>query len=318
MHAVVLAEHELCWEQRPDPIPGSTELLVAVRAAGVNGADIAQRKGLYPAPPNSPQDIPGLEFAGEVVSIGSQVTLYSPGDKVMALVGGGAQATLVVVDESHALSIPKSVTWMEAGGFPEAYSTAYDALFLQANLSAGERLLITGAAGGVGTAAIQIASKSGACVVASIRDDALANRHLVNQLEALGADQVVCSNEIQDHGPYDVVLELVGASNLSNELRSLNTGGKIVVIGVGAGAKSEINLLEMMSKRARIMGSTIRSRSKTDKALLTNAVSKHVLPLLATRKIHVPISETFEMKDASAAYERFVAGSKLGKIILSV
>ena len=170
MHAVVIREGQLYWEERDDPVPGDTELLVAVRAAGLNAADLVQRAGFYPAPPGWPVDIPGMEFAGEVVAVGRQVTLFSPGDRVMAVVGGGAQATMAFVDESHALPVPDGLSWAEAGGFPEVFTTAYDGLFRQAELQMGERVLVSGAAGGVGTAAVQLAAQAGAMVTATVRD----------------------------------------------------------------------------------------------------------------------------------------------------
>ena len=172
MHAVVIRESQLYWEERDDPVPGDTELLVAVRAAGLNAADLVQRAGFYPAPPGWPADIPGMEFAGEVVAVGRQVTLFSPGDRVMAVVGGGAQATLALVDETHALAVPADLPWTEAGGFPEVFTTAYDALFRQAELQMGERVLVSGAAGGVGTAGVQLAAQAGATVTATVRDPA--------------------------------------------------------------------------------------------------------------------------------------------------
>ena len=167
MQAIVIEDGRLAWRERPDPAPGDHELLVAVRAAGVNGADLAQRRGAYPAPPGWPPDIPGLEMAGEVVAAGARVTRFAPGDRVMALVGGGAQATLATVDEAHALAVPVGVAWPEAGGFMEVYATAFDALFAQAGLALGERILVTGAAGGVGCAGVQLAAIAGAHVVAS-------------------------------------------------------------------------------------------------------------------------------------------------------
>jgi len=182
MHAVVIRDRTLHWEEHDDPVAGDTELLVAVRAAGINGADMAQRAGGYPAPPGWPQDIPGMEFAGEVVAAGRQVTLFAPGDRVMAVVGGGAQAEIARVDESHALAVPADLPWPEAGGFPEVFWTAYDALFTQAGLRAGERVLVSGAAGGVGTAGVQLAAQAGASVVASVRD--IARRE---DVAALGA-----------------------------------------------------------------------------------------------------------------------------------
>ena len=191
MHAIVIEEGQLHWQERPDPEPGDHDIVVAVRAAGVNGADLAQRAGRYPAPPGWPQDIPGLEMAGEVAAVGARVTRFAAGDRVMALVGGGAQAELAVVDEAHALVVPAGLSWPEAGGFIEAYATAYDALFGQADLTLGDRLLVTGAAGGVGSAAVQLAAVAGAHVVASVRDAA---QH--EAVAALGATEVIEPGEV--------------------------------------------------------------------------------------------------------------------------
>jgi len=311
MQAVVIREKQLHWEEREDPVPGDTELLVRVHAAGINGADLIQRIGLYPAPPGWPADIPGMEFAGEVVSIGSLVSLFAPGDRVMAVVGGGAQATLAVVDESHAQVVPSSLGWTEAGGFPEVFWTAYDALFTQGGLRMGERVLISGAAGGVGTAGVQLAAATGASVVATVRDAA---RHA--EVAALGAAVVIDPSDVASHGPYDVVLELVGAASLPSVLPHLATGARVVVIGVGSGAKVELNLLALMGSRARISGATLRARSRREKANVAAAVTAHVLPLLTSGRIRVPVCDTFPMADAANAYDRFAAGSKLGKVVL--
>ena len=231
VHAVVIRDNRLHWEERDDPAPGDTELLVAVRAAGLNSADLVQRAGFYPAPAGSPPDIPGMELAGEVVGVGRQVTLFAPGDRVMALVGGGAQATLAVVDETHALAAPGSLPWPEAGGFPEVFTTAFDALFTQAGLQMGERVLVSGAAGGVGTAAVQLAAAAGATVTASVRDP-----DRWEAVAALGAATVIAPGSEGEHGPYDVLLELVGAPSLSAVLPHLATWARVVVIGVGGGS----------------------------------------------------------------------------------
>jgi len=311
MHAVVIRDGTLRWEERDDPVHGDTELLVAVRAAGINGADMAQRAGGYPAPPGWPQEIPGMEFAGEVVAAGRQVTLFAPGDRVMAVVGGGAQAELARVDESHALAVPDCLPWPEAGGFPEVFWTAHDALFTQAALRAGERVLVSGAAGGVGTAGVQLAAQAGATVVASVRDptkrDAVA---------ALGAREVIEPGSEADHGPYDAVLELVGEPSLREALPALATGARVVVIGVGGGAQIDLNLFSLMGRRARIGGSTLRVRSRADKAAVAAGVAKHVWPLLADGRLRVPVCDTFAMAEAEAAYARFREGAKLGKVVL--
>jgi len=311
VHAVVIRDGRLSWEERDDPVCGDTELLVAVRAAGLNGADMAQRAGAYPAPAGWPQDIPGMEMAGEVVAVGRQVTLFGPGDRVMAVVGGGAQATMARVDESHALAVPDAVPWPEAGGFPEVFWTAHDALFTQAGLRMGERVLVSGAAGGVGTAGVQMAAAAGATVTASVR-----NATLHDAVRELGAAHVVEPGGEGAHGPYDVVLELVGAPSLSGVLAHLATGARVVVIGVGGGAQLEINLFQLMGARARIGGSTLRARSRREKADVAAAVAAHLLPLLADGRVRVPVADTFPMPEAEAAYERFAKGGKLGKVVL--
>jgi NADPH:quinone reductase-like Zn-dependent oxidoreductase len=311
MDAVVIREGQLFWEERDDPVPGDTELLVAIRAAALNGADMLQRIGLYPPPPGSPADIPGMDLAGEVVAVGRQVTRFAPGDRVMAVVGGGAQATMGVVDETHALAVPESLPWPEAGGFPEVFSTAFDALFLRAELQMGERVLVTGAAGGVGTAGVQLAAATGASVVATVRD-----QQRRAEVAALGASVVIDPAEVAEHGPYDVVLELVGAASLPDVLPLLAPEARVVVIGVGSGAQIELNLLQLMGARARIGGATLRGRTRREKANVAAGVAAHVLPLLASGRIAVPVCATFPMSEAEAAYERFGAGSKLGKVVL--
>lgn len=312
MHAVVISDGRLRWEEREEPVPGDTELLVAVRAAGINGADLVQRAGFYPAPPGWPQDIPGMEFAGEVVRVGSKVSSeWKVGDRVMAVVGGGAQAELAVVDESHALAVPEGLGWAEAGGFPEVFSTAYDALFTQGGLRMGERVLVSGAAGGVGTAGVQLAVCAGAAVVATVRDEGRRG-----QVAALGATAVAPEAEAE-HGPYDVVLELVGAASLTSVLPSLATGARVVVIGVGSGASVELDLYRVMRSRLRIMGSTLRARSRRQKANVASCVAAHVLPLLAEGRVRVPVCDTFPLSEAEAAYERFGTGAKFGKVVLT-
>ena len=311
MHAAVIRDGRLIWEEREDPVAGDTELLVAVRAAGINNADLAQRAGHYPAPAGWPQDIPGMDLAGEVVGVGRQVTLFAPGDRIMAVVGGGAQATLARVDESHALAVPDGISWPEAGGFPEVFTTAYDALFTQAGLSMGERVLVSGAAGGVGTAGVQLAAAVGATVVATVRD--ASHRDAV---AALGASAVLEPGHEADAAPYDVVLELVGAPSLAAVLPHLATGARVVVIGVGGGAQMDLNLFSLMGTRARVGGSTLRGRSRSEKADVAAAMASHVVPALAAGRIRVPVCETFPLSEAQAAYDRFAEGAKLGKVVL--
>ena len=315
MRAVTIDDGELAWREHPDPEPGHGELLVAVRAAGLNGADMLQRRGLYAAPPGAPAAIPGLELAGEVITIGPGTSRFAVGDAVMAVVAGGGQAERACVHERVALPVPEGVGWAEAGGFPEVFTTAHDALFTQCELTLGERVLIHGAAGGVGIAAVQLAARAGARVVATVRDEAL--RAGVAEIGvACGSVDVCAPDAYADRGPYDVVLELVGAPNLPGDLDALATGGRIAVIGVGAGAAAEVNLLQLMSTRGRILGSTLRARPLEGKALAARGVEHSVLSALGTGALRVPIAAEYPMSDAEAAYDRFAAGAKLGKIVL--
>jgi len=311
MRAAIVQDGSIVVEDRPDPVPAHGELLVRVRSAGLNGADILQMKGQYPVPPDSPQDIPGMELAGEVAAVGPGATRFAVGDRVMAIVGGGGQAELCVVHERQAMPVPDALDDVAAGGVPEVFTTAHDAIFRQAGLAAGERLLVHGAAGGVGTAAVQLGAATGAHVTATVR-----NPDVRDAVRDLGADVVLDPEDFGDGGPYDVVLELVGAPNLGANLKALALDGRIVVIGVGAGFKAELNLLAVMGKRARITGSTLRSRPLEEKADTARRMERHVLPLFDRGLLRVPILETFPLQEAAAAYARFQAGGKLGKIVL--
>src|SRR5688572_875623 len=218
MRAVTIVDGQLSVEERPDPEPGRGEVLVRVRGAGLNGADMLQRRGAYPAPPGSPPDIPGLELAGEVVGLGPGAARFSEGDRVMAVVGGGGQAELAVVHERAAMPVPAGLDWPEAGGLPEVFTTAHDAVFSQAGLRPGEHLLVHGGAGGVGTAAVQLGRAAGARVTATVRGE----EHR-GAVEELGA-RAIAPEGFEDEGPFDVILELVGASNLAGNLHALATG----------------------------------------------------------------------------------------------
>lgn len=311
MRAATIRDGQVVIADHADPTPGAGEVLVRVRAAGINNADLLQAKGFYPAPPGSPPDIPGLELAGEVVEMGPAAERFRAGDRVMAVVGGGAQAELAVVHERVLMPVPDGVPWEQAGAIPEAYTTAHDALFTQCGLGLGERVCVHGAAGGVGTAAVHLAAAAGARVVATVRDAALRDG-----VAALGADDVVAPEEFTAYGPFDVVLELIGAVNMSGNLDALATGGRIVVIGVGAGFTAEVNLLAVMGKRAHITGSTLRARPLEQKADAARRVEAHVLPLFEGGRHAIPV-ETFALDDVAAAYERFAAGGKLGKLVLT-
>ncbi|MFP5579705.1 MAG: zinc-binding dehydrogenase [Acidimicrobiia bacterium] len=311
MHAVTIRDRAVHWTEHPDPVPGTGEVLVRVRAAGINSADRLQVMGFYPAPPGSPADIPGLELAGEVVGLGPGATAFGEGDRVMAVVGGGGMAELAVVHERHLLPVPDSLSWEQAGGFAETFTTAHDALFSQVSLAMGERVCIHGAAGGVGTAAVQLAAAAGARVTATVRNP---DHH--DAVARLGAHRVVRPEDFVDAGPYDVILELVGAPNWPGNVEALATWGRIMIIGVGAGPKVELSMVDLMQKRGTIRASTLRARPLEEKADAAQAMIRHVLPQVDAGRITVPVEATFPMAQAEAAFDRFAEGSKLGKIVL--
>ena len=285
MRAAVIREGKLAVEERPEP---EGELRIRVRAAGVNNADLIQRAGHYPAPPGAPADIPGLECAGET----------EDGRRVMALLGGGGQAEVVVVDARHVLDVPAGLDDVQAGGFMEAFCTAHDALFTQAQLQAGDRLLVNGAAGGVGVAAVQLGVDARAKVTANAR-------HHHAELQALGADTDV-------DGEYDVIVELVGGENLQQNLLRLATGGRIVIIGTGAGRRAEIDFGPLMAKRGRISASTLRARSADEKAKVVRRLAG-----LDLERFTVPVEAAYPLAEVEAAYERFAQGGKFGKIVVT-
>jgi NADPH:quinone reductase len=291
VRAAVIHQGRIEIEEVPDPVPRNGELLIRMRAAGVNRADLMQAAGRYPPPPGT-TDVPGLECAGET----------EDGRKVMALLPGGGHAELVAVHHSHVLPVPPNVDWPHAGGFPEVFATAHDAVFTQAGLRRGERLLVNGAAGGVGIAAVQLGVAAGAEVTASAR-------HNQDRLRALGADTEVA-------GDYDVILELVGGPNLAENLTRLALNGRMVVIGTGAGASAEIDFGLLMRSRGRILASTLRARSREEKADVMRRLEADVVPLLASGRVKVPVEETFPLERAQEAYERFDRGGKFGKLVI--
>lgn len=315
MRAAVIVNGTLEVQERPDPVPGHGELLVRVRGAGLNNADLLQIMGGYPAPAGSPSDIPGLELAGEVVGVGPNVFRYKVGDRVMAIVGGGALAELTVFHERTAIPVPEGISWEAAGGFPEAFTTAHDALFTQCALTMGESVCVHGGAGGVGMAGVQLAALAGARVTATVR-----NAGLRAAVEALAPGSVKAVDPVgfETSGPFDVVLELIGAGNLSANIKSLNLGGRISVIGVSAsGGRGEIDLLGLMQKRARIHGSTLRARPLEQKADAAARLEKQSLPAFASGRLTVPVVATFPLNQVNEAYARFQAGAKFGKIVVT-
>jgi len=292
-------------ELRDDPVPGSAEVLVAVTHAGLNPADLHQRAGNYPAPPGSPQDVPGLEVAGEVLACGDAVRSWRPGDRVFGIVGGGGQADRVVVHERHVVAVPDALTLEQAAAVPEAFITAHDALVTRCGLRAGETLLVNGASGGVGLAAVMLGLACGARVLANARSHR-------DRLAELGAEPV----ELAEVRGADVIIELVGAPNLDGDLSAVSTQGRIVVVGTGAGNTVEMSLGKLMGRRATLAGTMLRARPLEEKAAAVQAFGRQVVPLLAFGAVRPVIDRVFPASQAAAAYDHLAAPGKFGKILL--
>jgi NADPH:quinone reductase len=314
VRCVSIVEGKLQLVDRETPDPGPYDVVVAVRGAGINAADLMQRAGYYPAPEGWPQDVPGMELAGVVSAVGDRVHEPLLGRRVCAIVGGGAQATHCLVPSEHLLFVPDHVSWDQAGGFPEAFTTAHDALVTQGQLQSGERVLISGAAGGVGAAAVQIAHALGAHVIAVTRTS---EHH--ERLRECGADDTVTLDQVSDLERVDVVLELVGAANLTNAQTILNPYARVVVIGVsGGGSKVELNLHSFMSTRSSLTGSTLRSRSRKEKGEVADRVNQTLVPRWRTGELHVPVARTFSLDEVDDAYSYFAEPGKFGKVVLRV
>jgi len=298
---------------------------VRVHAAGLNRADILQRRGSYPAPPGYPQNIPGMEFAGEVESIGDAVGAWKVGDRVFGIIAGGAQAELVVVPESNLARIPSELDWVQAGAMPEVFITAHDAHFTRAGLHMGERVLIHAAASGVGTAAIQLAHAAGATVYGTSRTaDKLERIRDLN----LGLDASVAVGDTPakfveavqkwtNGAGVDVILDLVGGNYFSANLEALALRGRLICVGTMAGAKSEIDLGLLLRKRANIIGTTLRGRSIEEKAEATRLFASSVLPLVSRGAIRPVIDRVYPADEIRDAHERMESNLSFGKIVLT-
>jgi NADPH:quinone reductase len=314
VRCVVINEGKLDVDERETPNPGPLDVIVAVRGAGINAADLMQRDGHYPAPEGWPVDIPGMELAGVVSAVGERVHEPLLGRRVCAIVGGGAQATHCLVPSEHLLFVPDHVSWDQAGGFPEAFTTAHDALVTQAHLSAGERVLISGSTGGVGIAAVQIARALGAHVIAVTRTD---EHH--ERLRECGADETVTLENVATVGRVDVVLELVGAAHLGVAQNLLRPFARVVVIGIsGGGSRVEVDLRAFMGTRATLTGSTLRSRSRKEKGEVADRISQTLIPRWRTGEIVVPVAQSFALDDVARAYDYFAQPGKFGKVVLRV
>jgi putative PIG3 family NAD(P)H quinone oxidoreductase len=307
------------------PAPTADRVRVRVHAAGLNRADILQRRGHYPPPPGYPPNIPGMEFAGEVESIGDAVRTWKVGDRVFGITGGGAQAEFAVVPESNLARIPAELDWVQAGAMPEVFITAHDALFTRASLHMGERVLIHAAASGVGTAAIQVAHAAGATVYGTSRTaDKLQRIHELNigldKSVAVGGQPASFVEAVQkwtNGAGVDVILDLVGGNYSAANLEALASRGRLICVGTTAGTKSEIDLGLLLRKRATIIGTTLRGRSIEEKAEATRLFASSVLPLVSRGAIRPVIDRVYPANEIRDAHERMESNASLGKIVLT-
>ena len=321
MRAVVFAgaggPEVVSLQERPDPEPGTDDVLVTVRYAGLNPADSQQRQGRYPAPPGAPPDIPGLEVAGTVLACGSRVTAWRPGDRVFGLLGGGGLADRVAVHERCVTRVPDALSERDAAAVPEAFITAHDAAFSQAGLRLGETVLVHGAAGGVGTAAVQLAVAAGARPLAVVRSDEAAEA-----VSALGAEVVredAFPGAVADAtggAGADVILELVGAPHFPANLEALALKGRVMVVGVAAGSDATVPLLALMRRRATVRGTVLRTRPLEEKAAAVRAFEREVVPQLAAGRVRPIVDSEFPADQAAAAFERLDGRGKFGKVLL--
>jgi len=300
--------------ERPDPVVGPDDVLVAVTVAGMNPADLEQREGRYPAPRGVVPDVPGLEVAGSVLAVGERVTSWSPGDRVFGLVGGGGLASRIVVHERCVSRVPERLGPDQAAAVPEAFITAHDAL-RQCRLRPGETVLVHGATGAVGSAAVGIARVSGARVIAPIGSSEGAEA-----VASIGAEPVDDRAEAiaSAAGPrgVDVVVELVGGASVKTALDVLAVGGRIVVISVAGGSTAELDLLRLMARRATIRGTVLRARPLDEKAAAVQAFAREVVPMLADGRLAPSIDSVFDIDDVRAAFERLAERGKRGKVLV--
>jgi putative PIG3 family NAD(P)H quinone oxidoreductase len=299
-------------------------VLVRVRAAALNRADLLQRRGHYPAPAGAPQDIPGLEFAGEVEEVGPEARNIRRGERVFGITAGGAQAEYMVVPESTLARVPENLDWAEAASIPETFITAHDALFTQARLETGERVLIHAAGSGVGLAAIQLAHAAGAIAYGTSRTSEKLERARefgLSEAVTVGDDPARIAEAVSawtNGAGVDVILDLVGAKYLAANLAALAPMGRMLFVGTTAGSRAELDFGVVMYKRLKIIGTVLRSRSIAEKAAATRRFEKHVLPLFELGLVRPVIDKIFQMEDVRAAHLRLESNESFGKVVLTI
>lgn len=300
------------WTEVEDPTPAAGEVVIEVVASALNRADVMQRQGLYPLPPGT-SPYPGLEVSGRISSLGPGVTGWQVGDEVCALLTGGGYAQRVAVPAGQLLTVPKGIGLVEAAGLPEVTATVWSNLVMTAGLKKGETLLVHGGMGGVGTTAIQIAKALGARVVTTVGGPEKAER-----ARELGADVAIDyrTEDFAEHGPYDVILDVIGGAYLERNIRSLAADGRLVVIGLQNGLEGQLNLAELVFKRISVYGTTLRTRSAAQKADIVGEVQRHVWPMIERGDVQLLVDRTVPLAEAAEAHRLMEAGGHVGKILL--
>lgn len=302
--------------ERPTPVPTGDEILVRVWSAGLNRADLMQRAGVYPPPPDCPQDVPGLEYCGTIEAVGPDVRSREVGQRVFGLVGGGAQAEYVVTREALSVLVPDAVSDTEGGGVPEAYITAHDALYAQGSLRTGDRVLIHAVGSGVGIAALQLAKAAKCKVFGTSR-----NTEKLQKAKALGLD--VCIDVRTDAfeefaRDVDVIIDFIGAPYFENNIASLAVRGTLVIVSTLGGNSATLSLRWLMRRRLRVVGTMLRARPYDEKVDATRAFERDVFPLLASGAIRAPIDRVFKLEEAAAAHRYIEENRNFGKVIFAL
>jgi putative PIG3 family NAD(P)H quinone oxidoreductase len=307
-------------QERPTPEPGLNQIRVRVRASALNRADLMQREGNYPVPPGVPADIAGMEYAGEVDALGPSATLWKIGDRVMGIIGGAGHAEYLCVHEREAIPVPEAMSWEDAGAIPEVFLTAYDALFNRLALRTGETVLIHAVGSGVGTAGLQIARVAGARVVGTARSAAKLDR-----AKQLGLDVAIHASRGDWAAQVEAaigtervhaVLDLVGGTYLEGNLRVLESLGRIVVVGLTAGATSPFNMGVLLRKRLTIVGTHLRGRPPEEKIALARDFAERIVPLFDSGRLKPVVDRVFSFEEIRAAHELMASNKTFGKIVL--
>lgn len=309
----------LALVDRPLPEPSRGEVRVRVRATAINRADLLQRMGAYPAPSDAPKDIPGLEFAGEVDALGPGVERLAIGDRVFGLVGGGSYAEAVVVHERAAAKVPEGLSFEHAAAVPEAFITAHDAIVGQAGLCGGETLLVHAVGSGVGTAAVQLGRALGVQVIGTARTaDKLERARPLGMAAGVLVEGGKFADAVRKHGEPAVVLELIGGPYVDEDIRAVGVLGRIVLVGLLAGPRAEVDLAGILRKRIRVMGTVLRARPLEEKIAVMRSFEAHVVPLLQRGLVAPVIDTVMDLDAAAAAHQRMASNAGFGKIVLRV